>query len=324
METRIYLKVLEREEGRNYSSFNLYLPAGGREIYTEYRFRYDINPVKPELHYGIGPNDPANREFYRINKAYIVRKDGENFVPLFRALSGGEIGLAIREEGAGDFVGGVHGDERLSEVRLTANGREMPLDRPFFGEITSFSFYERSTIYRCNTPENKLMIHTQSYGVDGDKLTLSQNVLWTSDGKRIQSAFMPMLTAQRFCVEDKCTVLSDTVEFYAPDGRLLECFDTSPYGLDGEHEGGEPWVMRCNDTPATSVRVYGKESGFSADVGYVVRDNSIPGSQIRTSLCIRFSNALDNKIYFDIAKGTQPKQGTEWKSDVFYRIRYTK
>ncbi len=317
---KAYISVFPLSDGKKYSDFNLYLSAGDEDIYTEYRFRYFIDPINTELHYGIGPNNPANRELYRIHKAYVVKKEGENFFPLFRALSGGEIAFALREVGAGDFVGGVHGDELMSEVALRVNGRDIPLDTEYFCEVESFSFFERSTLCRCNTPEEKLMIHTQTYGIDEDKLTLSQDILWIGDGGEIQHAFTPMLTAQRLMAEDRETVISDMVELYSPDGSLAASCDTSEFGPLGKGEG----VMKCEGIKATSVRVYGRESGFSAEAGYIIRDGSIDEDSVCSQLWIRYGNALDNKVYFDIAKGLAPKKGVEWKIDIYYRIRYTK
>lgn len=318
------LHILPLEEDKKYASFYLYLPANDNEsdeYYVKYRFIYEINPYNPELSYDNGPNNPSNREFYRIKKAYVVRKEGEDFVEVFRALQGGEIGFALREVGAGDFIGGVHGDEVMLEVKLTVDGKEQSLKEPFFGAIESFEFYEQSEMFRCNTPEDKLMLHTQTYTIDGNTLRLKQDVEWVGNARVIQKAFMPMLTAQRLNPDNFEQILSDTVEFYGMDGELLQSFDTTPYGVEGN---GEPWVTVCEKTPATSVKVYGKTSGFMAEAGYSIREDSIPKEQIDTNLCIRYMRgAVDNKIYFDIAGGTSPKRGTAWRSDVFYRITYT-
>ena len=318
-----YLHILEPEKNKRLSSFYLYLPANENdtdEYYVKYRFIYEINPYNPELSYENGPNNPSNREFYRIKKAYVVKKQGDEFVEIFRALQGGEIGLAIREKGAGDFVGGVHGDELLLDVKLTLDGKDMALNKSFFGTFEDFEFYEQSEMFRCNTPREKLILHTQNYTVDGTTLHLKQDIEWVGNSRILEKAFTPMLTAQRLNPDNIAEVLSDTVEFYGADGVMLTSFDTTPYGVEGN---GEPWTMVCEKTPATSVKVYGKKSGFMAEAGYVVRDGSIPKEQISTSLCIRYMRgAVDNKIYFDIAEGKSPKAGTAWRSDIFYRISY--
>ena len=118
------------------------------EYYTEYRFVYVKNPIDPSLGFSEGPNNPANCELYRIREAYIGKLDGNIFTPSFRALQSGEIGLALREAGAGDFSGGVHGDEVMSLVALSLDGKEMPLGESYFGSFESFEFSMDSTIFR--------------------------------------------------------------------------------------------------------------------------------------------------------------------------------
>ena len=319
-----YVHILPVEENQRYASFYLYLPANDNdtdEFYIQYRFIYEINPFNPKLTYATGSNNPSNREFYRIKEAYIVRKEADTFTKMFRALQEGEIGFALREEGAGDYVGGYHGDELLLDARLCVDGKEVALNKEFFGAFDNLAFYEKSEVYRCNTPEDRLILHTQQYVVEDDTLYLKQNIEWVADAKPIQEAYTPMLTAQRLNPAKTEEILTDTVEFFGPEGELLACFDTTPYGADGDGRYG---VSVCENTPATSVKVYGKTSGFQAEAGYVVREESIPRKQISTHLCIRYmSGVLDNKIYFNIGCGTSPKAGTVWKSDIFYRITYT-
>ena len=312
------------KQGQKYSSFNLYLPLEREDHFAEYRFEYNINPPDESLGYGEGPNNPANREFYRINKAYVTKKVGEGyeFVPVFRALQGGEIGLALREVGAGDFVGGVHGDEVFTDLSLTLDGKEIPLCGEFFESFESFEFFERSEIFRCNTPAEKIILHTQRYSVLGDTLKLYQDIEWIADGRELQKVYTPMLTAQRLDPDNNERILTDTVEFFSPEGCLVAEFDTTAYGADG---GGKSWDMACEESFATSARVYGKgcNSGFSAEAGYRVLDGSIPDSQISASLCIRYmKSALDNKIYFCIAEGFAPTAGTRWSLDIYYRLSY--
>ena len=314
-----YIKIFEPAEGEKYSSFYIYLPAG-REHYTEYRFVYVKNPPDPSLGFSEGPNVPANCELYRIREAYIGRLDGENFVPAFRALQSGEIGFALREMGAGDFSGGVHGDEVCLSFILTVDGEISDLCTPYFGSFENIELNMESNIFRCNTPMDKIILHKQKYTVDGDLLKLSQYIEWIADGKVLQSAYTPMLTVQRIDPADRVTVLTDTVEFYdRRGGELIKTFDTTPYGADA---GGKYSDPVCQMTPSTAVRVYGKQSGFSAECGYTVKNGSIPTERIETNLDIRYKKALDNKIYFKIARDYAPNVGEIWESDIYYRLNY--
>lgn len=308
-----YLEILSPESGKEYASFHVYLPASeDGTYYTRYRFLFEENPVKPELTYENGVNDPANRRFYRIRTADLVKREGAGFATVFRVLSGGEIGFAIKEEGAGDFVGGFHGDELLTEVALTVDGKPMPLNTPYFGAFSELSFYEQSYIFRCNTPEEKIILHTQTYIADGDRLLLDQNIEWIADGRRLHSGFAPMMTAQRVNADKTDEIISDTVEFYDKNGALLATFDTTAYGNGqdgGYHQAGK----------ATRAKAFKKDGGLVMETGYTVRDGSIPDEQISAKLWIRGS---DNKAYFEITGQTTPKKGTAWRSDIFYRVTY--
>lgn len=321
MEKKAYIKIFSPNNENKYSDFYLYLPAG-KEDYAEYRFVYVKNPIKPELEYSGGPNDAANCEFYRIREAYIGKLEGEVFTRKFRALQGGEVGFAFCEKGAGDFCGGFHGDEVMTNVSLKLNGVEAALDKAYFGSFESFEFVEDSYLYRCNTPSEKLVLHKQKYTVSGNTLNLSQYIEWINDSKPFVAAYTPMLTVQRINPANTGEILTDTVEFYDKEGgELLKSFDTTSYGesLDGKFSESV-----CYDTLSTAVKVYGKNSGFAVEGGYKVVDGTIPDTQIDTHLCIRFARCLDNKIYFNIAKDTAAKAGTVWQSDIYYRLTYDK
>ena len=308
-----YLEILSPEKGRDLASFYVYLPASENGVYyTRYRFMFEENSVKPELTYENGCNDPANRRFYRIRTADVVKREGDTFETLFRVLSGGEIGFAIKETGAGDFVGGFHGDEILTDAVLTVDGRTIPLDKPYVGAFETFSFYERSEICRCNTPGENIMLHTQTYTADGDRLLLDQNIEWIADARPLHSGFAPMMTAQRVNPDKPDEILTDAVIFYDSHGAPTAEFDTAAYGNGqdgGYHQAGK----------ATSARAFKKGGGLSMETGYIVRDGSIPDEQISAKLWIRSS---DNKTYFEITGGTTPKKGTAWRSDIFYRVNY--
>lgn len=324
-----FLRVYAPEPGKERGSFSLYAPAAPRQEsredhYCEYRFAYEVDPPKEGLPFGKGPNDPANRDFYRIRSAYVVRREGGEFRPLFRALQQGEIGLAFRETGAGDFVGGYHGDERLTRAELWVDGRLLEPGEDYFGTVREFRFLEESVINRCNTPGVALAEHSQEYTLRGNTLLLQQQVRWLTEPLPLQSAFMPMLTAQRLDPEAPERILTDTVELYAPDGTLAASFDTTPYGAVGNPNAkGDDTLALGKHTFATHARVYGRSSGLRIEGGYESPDGSVAPEGIDTWLCVRFMpHTLDNKVYFGISKGMVPRAGEVWRSRVYYRITY--
>ena len=315
-----YLEVLPLNNTEQYASFNVYLPAG-KGYYAKYHFGYQLQAYDASLPFNKGPNDPSNSNLYRIRGAYIGTLRREQFTSEFRALSTPEVGFAAREQGAGDFCGGYHGDELMTAVSLTVDGENVPLNIPRFTPFETLNFDLATDIYRCNTPDVKLMEHVQNYQISGDKIDLTQTIKWVVDAKPLVAAYAPMLTAQRLDPNNKNRILTDTVEFYTtPGGQLLERFDTTSYGSTSE-TGSNETVLR--DLKATAAKVYGKNTGFVAETGYTVLDDSIPAEQQVASLVIRYGSAVDSKVYFNLGSNAQPVAGETWKTQVYYRLTYT-
>ena len=317
MKDTVYLRVHTPREGEGYADFCVYLPTG-RGRHVEYRFAYMHHPEKPALAYNEGPNDPANSHFYRIREAYVGTLTGETFTPEFRALQYGEIGLAFIEEGAGDYVGGFHGDECAFHLSLSVDGHRLSLSEPSFTEGHEIGFFEFSYINRCNTPAERLCIHEQCYRMCGDTVTLSQCVEWVADARTLTSAFMPMLTVQRLDPAPPHRRLTDTVELFdRVGGALVASLDTSPYGTVPPPDLPSHVL---GDTPATAVRVSGRESGFCAECGILPAEGSAIDTRVRASLWLRYGDGLDSKVYFDVGRGTAPTKGTIWQGEVYYRL----
>ena len=312
----IAIRVLPKKEGEPYASFSLYIPAGDGYV-AEYRFLYVQCEKNPALSYEAGPNDPANSALYRIREAYVGRMTDGVFFPLFRALQGGEIAFALREMGAGDFVGGYHGDEVLSEVFLVADGKQVSLSTPAYLTANEVTFFSDSVVFRCNTPATPLLRHRQTYTVKGECLMAAHSLLWLTDSNPLQAAFLPMLTAQRLDPADPARILTDTVEFLAvPGGESVGCYDTTAYGL--EKTEADPPAPRA---VGTAVRVFGRESGFTAEAGILPR-TPLPGGQVEMHVWPRFGHDYDSKIYFEVGGKTAPEKGTLLEADVYYRLTY--
>ncbi len=312
----VCVRVAARREGEALSDFSVFLRAEDGRL-AEYVFAYMEHPAKPSLGFGEGANDPAHCRFYRICEAYLCRLSGEEPVRELRVLQRGEVGLALREVGAGDFVGGFHGDEVILSVSLRGDGREIALDTPSFGCYREVHFSEHSQINRCNTPGELLCRHEQEYVMKDGRVALSQRVEWLTDAYCLSSAFMPMLTVQRLdpAAPERC--LTDTLTFFDSEGREVATLDTTPYGAKPLE--GAP----CNflgGTAATRVRAVGRESGLSVECGIAHRAGSPISDRTRISVWVRYGCDLDSKVYFDVSAGRSPRRGEVWEADVFYRI----
>ena len=312
----IYVKVAARRAGEAYADFSLLVPAGGQR-FTEYRFAYVERPQNPALPYTGGTNDPANSKLYRIREAYLGTLSGMDFMSDCRVLQGGEIGFAFREEGAGDFVGGFHGDEQLLSASLLGDGKEIALGEPSFGAYHEVRLLLTTRIDRCNTPAEPLCLHGQVYTVTGDTVALSQRVEWIGDAHRLSSAFMPMLTVQRLDPKAPAHRLTDTLTFFGAHGAPVAVLDTTPYGATPTD--GVP-TDPLRGTAAVRVTASGRESGIAIEGGIAHRAESPIAKNTRISVWQRYGNDLDSKVYFDIAAGCSPKKGELWEADVFYRV----
>ena len=127
-----------------------------------------------------------------------------------------------------------------------------------------------------------------------------------------------MLTVQRLDPQPPHRRLTDTVEFFDREGgTLVASFDTTPYGTVAPTDRPSHVL---GDTPATAVRVSGKESGFTAECGITPAEGSALDGKVRTSLWLRYGDGLDSKVYFDVARGTAPTAGTIWQGEIYYRL----
>jgi hypothetical protein len=312
----IRLEVGVPREGEPFADFSLCLPAG-RGRFTRYRFLYMHYPADPSLDFAGGTNSPANCSFYRICEAHIGRLEGGRFLPDYRILQSGEIGFALRERGAGDFVGGFHGDEIATELSLLADGRELALDAPSSGEYREVRFLEKSTVFRCNTPDLPLLEHRQLYTASGSELSVSQSLGFLAEPLLTEVAYMPMLTVERIDPALPDLRLTDTLTFYEREGgECVAVFDTAPFGVMPE-EGLPP---SPRGIPAAAVLATGRESGLRVAAGLRLPEGSPLAGQVRASVWIRYGNDLDSKVYFNIAGGMNPKVGDHLEAEVYYKI----
>ena len=317
----VYAEIAARREGAALSDFYIYLPTGsGRHV--QYRFVYVECPPDPALPFAGGANNPANSRLYRIREAYIGTLTGRVFTPEYRALQGGEVSFAMQEQGAGDFIGGYHGDEVASEMTLLGDGTPIALDAPSFGAYKSLTYTQTSTLARCNTPGESLCLHHQVYKAEGKELTIARRVEFLRDAHTLVAAFMPMLTVERMDPADTALRVTDLLTFYdREDGTEVAALDTSPYGTTPSENLPH---SRLRGTAAAAVVATGKESGLTVRAGLRLPEGSPLAGRVRASVWLRYGDALDSKVYFDVAGGTAPKKGTIWEGESYYTVELNK
>lgn len=348
-ENAVILRTKKADKGCDFASTDIYIRTSDKSghFYIKYCLTYEKNGISTTckdkygnvvpLTYYNGANGPYNRSNYRIKTASICKDTANGFEKVCDVLQQGELSLAfkekIREDGAlaGDFVGGYHGDENIKYendkpmVRLALDGKEIDLCGreacEYVGNCVSF---EQSTlINRCNTPEENIIEHCQTYFFDTDGVRVKQRVKFITDeyeegGKYAlehSGCFMQMCTFWRLDAENNDQRICDDLKFFDENGNLVNEVNTSAY-----KKGDFAWVGEETETVNRAVE-YNGDKGVYGLAGYKILDNS--------TLChyskIQVRTFGDNKWYCAFKSSTpasQPKKGEEWKLELLYYIDY--
>lgn len=266
-----------------------------------------------------GCDNGANQKTYRIIGADLVKKTGSNFEKIQQLLQNGEIEFAFSEDGAGDFVGGFHGDEIMGFAELTADGKTVDLSKECDLQTCKRLIFETKTkMFRCNsdtteTPSQWVNNHTLKYTITSkDGICLEQALQWKVSDLKIRKAMACMFTIYR-CT-DKNERITDVLEYHKWNGDIYDVIDVSN---DGPKENYNEY---CSYSGPSYVNIYGKDSGIFAQVGY----KTVKG--IKDELCNHcwIRPYGDNKPYFSVNEGTTVKEDEEWQWINYYKIDYTK
>ena len=65
--------------------------------------------------------------------------------------SGSDIEAPIKEKGAADFIGGVHGDEVFESASIVCDGNLIDMEKDYNVSFENLSIFVKSTLYRCET-----------------------------------------------------------------------------------------------------------------------------------------------------------------------------
>ncbi len=316
----VYYQVKKPSTGVAYSSFEVYTKSSVSNIYyINYHFVYTEKAAKPELEFGGGTDDGANQKTYRIIGADLVKKSGNTFTKVNQLLQNGEIEFAFSETGAGDFVGGFHGDEIMEFAELQADGKTVDLTKESqLASCKQLVFETKTKMFRCNsdtvtTPAQQVNSHTLKYTVTSkDGIKLEQSLNWLVSDLKIRKAMACMFTVYR-CT-DKNERITDILEYHKWDGSVYDVFDVSNVGPKESLAGD------CSYSGPSYVNIYGKDSGIFAKVGYKVEKG------LQDVFCNTYSirQYNDNKPYFSVNEKTTVKSGEEWRWVNYYNLDYRK
>ena len=301
--------------GGTYNDFFVYTrtsdPSG--EYYIRYRFFHSYNT---DLE---GKTDSSNNNnMFRIIGAELVRVESVSetavkYKSLHNLLTAGEIAVAIKEPDSVDFIGGYHGEEHILELWMYADNEEYtPGDEAKVVVCSYLEFYQLTDIGRCNTPDEKIVNHEQTYRITADGIRCARNIEWLVDNFEYTTAYIQMFTMLR---KDGTNTICETVETFDADGNSFGV-ETVDYEIEKDK-----WVLKSPQN--RTVKYSSATSGISAEVGFVILENSVQTDSVHVSL--RRDGIGDNKWYasFKSAKGSKfSTKGDVWKLDMLYSIDY--
>ena len=320
-ENGLYVEVEEPQTGKDYSNFYIYQKTShySEKYFIKYQFIYEYNESKSSLNYSNGANDPANRENYRIKEAFIVKKIGENvFEKVCRILQLGEVSMAMREKGAGDFIGGFHGDEHFKSLWLCLDGKkEISLNKatPAFYNCTFVEFKQESVLNRCNTPDINVVKHNQHYLIDTNGIRLNQHLEWLVNDFNINfnDTYLQMFTLYR--IDENKNALINKFTRLDENKELLD----STAVMSNYEFGNDEYITTEYNPNARYVEYIG-DKGIYAFAGIVKVDDSCGVNN--TMVAIRRHG--DCKWYPSIAGGKpKPMKGDIWNLSTYSFIDYS-
>ncbi len=235
---------------------------------------------------GVGSSQ-GNADLWRLSACYESTYDPETevFTRGNTILNGGELECAIKESGAADYIGGVHGDEKLTAMHFWADGKPVSLASAATIICREVQFNQVATLYRCNTTTAEVVAtHVKDVSIyrEGGSLIIRprQYVDWTQS-LVIQAAMMPMLPIKR--------LVNDTSGAQVTDTAMRLPLNTPE---DVSVDGFTP-IVTVGSLP--KAKIWGATSGISAEVEvFAAPDNPTRSFYIANPTSY-------NKFYYSVA-----------------------
>lgn len=202
---------------------------------------YNIRHLKKDL----DQNSPSsNYDVWRLNGSGEYSRNRYDKFKLEQSIvRNGEWEMAIRENGANDFVGGsIHGDEITTSVAFFLNGEEVDSDKLINEEADEFKIVTTSDLYRDNTTTNDLELigeHEKVYTFNPDGLTLDQKVTFHEEMQTDRS-YLTMLPILRTDGENQITdtaYVNESEQDVSSEGFEIERVEATKATISGENSG---------------------------------------------------------------------------------------
>ncbi len=311
----VIVQLLSKNDNKGtYEDFYIYIrtsdPSG--QYYIRYNFIYEYNTEVLNT-----VNSTANIDAFRVKEAYLTKVTSITSTSVTRTdicqvLQQGEISLAVQEKNTNDFLGGYHGDDHMTEFKLTVGGKEYtPGEKSEVITCNSVKIHQVDILNRCGVANDNVIKHTQEYTIDGDGVKTNKKVEWLTSDFALATAYMQMFTMYR-TVSGKA--VCEKVATYDGNGNLLGS-ETTPISASADED-------ILSNTNIREVRYSSATSGISAKVGFSIVNNS---TTVKKAFIQVRAGQGDNKWYLACKpnSGSKPAAGDVWEMNTYFDIDYT-
>ncbi|WP_413516033.1 hypothetical protein [Carnobacterium maltaromaticum] len=284
------------------SGFTVFIK--GSKVDSNKYISYRVNHQQKDLN---KKDSTSNYNVWKLDGAYEASLVNGVFKKTKEVVTTGEWELALKEQGASDFIGGsLHGDEITTLIDLEIDGEKVNEENisKFNKDVKEIKFIVNSELYRDNTMSEELQkigLHTKLFTFNRGGILIDQSVEFLED-IILDRSYLAMLPILRKSNGDSGEQVTDSIRVSTIDAE----FDV------GEANFDIPEIKYIEENKAT---ISGKSSGIIADVEIVSKSAELP-------TVFFISNSLQyNKLYFSYNEDGYTAQKNEiWNQTTKYFI----
>lgn len=177
---------------------------------SEYKYKKTTNELDIETPHAkyvfkLVQNLSIRIDTWRLYAGYLKKPDGA----LFNMWSNTDAEGVVRINNEDDFIGGFHGDETMTALKIFVDGVDITNEADKSGSFETISIYVDSDVYHCNTsstPDVVAFKRSKQLNFNKDKWTVSN--CWTAQ-ENLSIASAPMSLFQCDWKENDVEIASD-------------------------------------------------------------------------------------------------------------------
>lgn len=150
-------------------------------------------------------SDSIHIDTWRLYQGDLVRTDGTKFNMWTNSDAEGVVQIS----GEDDFIGGYHGDEIMTNLRIFVDGVDITNESNISGDFNVISIYVESDVYHCNTSDLASTIafkRNKWLKFKGEKVRIGNE--WTAQSDLV-IASAPLALFQCFYKKDDTEIATD-------------------------------------------------------------------------------------------------------------------